>query len=63
MLSEISNVFCYAMKLVFFKRNNIFEAEVNGFVSFEAKKTFRFVLLKSENNLVEVKQKIGSEKI
>ncbi len=56
MLSEISNVF-YAIKLVFFKRNNTFEAKKNGFVSFEAKKTFPFVWLKSKNNLVEAKKK------
>jgi hypothetical protein len=55
-------MFFYAIKLFFFKRNNIFEAEVNGFVSFEAKKSFPFVWLKSENNLVEAKKKIGSEK-
>ncbi len=49
-------------KSVFLKRNEIFKAKVKVFVYFEAKKCFLFVSLQCENNLVEAKWKIGSEK-
>jgi hypothetical protein len=69
MLSEISIFYNFDAKKGFLKRKNeIFVAQVKGFVSFEAKKmfsiyTFRFKekitwLKRSENNLVEAKQNI-----
>jgi hypothetical protein len=41
----------------FLNRNEVSETKVNSFCFFEAKKGFPFVLLRSENNLVEVKRK------
>ncbi len=51
-----------AKKFMFLKQNEMFKVKVNVFCFCEVKKGFPFVSLRSENKLVEVKPKIGSEK-
>ncbi len=59
---SVYNTYMLVLACIWFMgvQQKLFEVKVNGL---KRKKCFTFVSLRSENNLVEAKRKIGSEKM